>query len=203
LTLKYKIVLAGAKNVGKSSLIARFCDNIFNESTMDTIGVAFKRKKFLLESNLTIEVSIWDFAGENDPKYRSLFPNYAHGAAAALILYDITRKETLEDIKNWIKIIDESNNDAIIKVLIGTKVDLDDQRQIHLEDARKLLSLAQTNVEIIETSSKTGENVEKAFENAVRAIVQKRIQKCEHCSEYFDIRLKFCNYCGEQSILAI
>ena len=80
--LKYKIILAGDKNVGKSSLIARFCDNTFNENMKDTIGVAFKRKNVDLKINnreISVELHIWDFGGEK--KYRTLFPSYAHGAS--------------------------------------------------------------------------------------------------------------------------
>ncbi len=111
--LKYKIIVAGAKDVGKSSLINRYCDNVFNENTLETIGVAFKRKEFKLKENLKIELNIWDFGGEE--KYRILFPAYVNGASAALLLYDTTRKATLEDISNWVKIIDENAKD-IIKV---------------------------------------------------------------------------------------
>ena len=69
--LKYKICLAGSKDVGKSSLIARFCDNVFYEKTMETIGVAFKKKSINIDNKIDIELNIWDFGGEE--KYRTLF----------------------------------------------------------------------------------------------------------------------------------
>ena len=94
--LKYKIVLAGDKDVGKSSLISRFCDNIFKVDMKATIGVDFKKKVIELEGeykNFSLELNIWDFGGEE--KYRTLFPSYANGAAAAMILFDITNKKSL------------------------------------------------------------------------------------------------------------
>jgi len=197
--LKYKIVLAGSKDVGKSSLIARFCDNIFNEEMMSTIGVAFKKKKIALKDKLALEVNIWDFAGEE--KFRHLFPAYANGAVAALILYDTTNRESLKDIKNWVKIIDENNDEDVIKVLIGTKIDLKDQRKVNIEDARKAAKVVNSSLDVIETSSKTGENVNEAFLNTARVIVKQKMQECKGCGEYYDIKVKHCYYCGEKSSL--
>ena len=199
--LKYKIVLAGAKNVGKSSLIARFCDNVFNEQMMDTIGVAFKRKKMIVDENREVDLTIWDFGGEE--KYRFLFPSYVNGAAAALILFDTTRKETLEDVENWINIVDENADENIVKILIATKIDLKEERQISIEDARELCKKygCYEDKTPLGTSSKTGENVEKAFQKAAEAIMNIRLQRCSNCGEIFAKKLKICNYCGANAEL--
>ena len=162
--LKFKIVLAGSKGVGKSSLITRYCDDIFNEKTMETIGVAFKRKSVNINENLTVDLNIWDFGGED--KYRTLFPAYINGATAALLLYDTTDKSTLEDVKNWVQVI-ENNSKEIIKVTIGTKIDLKEQCQISKTEALKMSEKFNCYGEPIGTSSKTGENVEKAFLNII------------------------------------
>jgi len=192
---KFKICLAGAKDVGKSSLIARYCDNVFNEQMMDTIGVAFKRKKIALADNIAIDVQIWDFGGEE--KYRSLFPNYIKGASAAIILYDITRKETLEDVHNWVEVCDLYGDSDIVKVLIGTKIDLIEQRQIKKEDAQKECSKYNWCGDLIETSAKTGENVEGAFLKVAKELINRKFQKCQACGEYFSRKLKICSNCGE------
>ena len=197
--LKYKIVLAGSKDVGKSSLIARFCDNVFHEKTMSTIGVAFKRKKVEINHNINIELHIWDFGGEE--KYRTLFPSYCNGDSAALILYDITNKESLNDVKNWIKIIDKNANEKVIKILIGTKIDLEDQRVISVEEAKKASQKFDCLGDPLETSSKTGENVEKAFLKVSKEIVKQNLQYCKSCKDYFLKNLKFCNHCGAKAEL--
>ncbi|MHA1292307.1 MAG: Rab family GTPase [Promethearchaeota archaeon] len=197
--LKYKIVLAGAKDVGKSSLIARFCDNVFNENMRTTIGVSFKRKKIPLpdlHKKLAIEVNIWDFGGEE--KYRTLFPAYVNGAAAALILFDTTDRKTLDDIDNWVDIIKENTDSDIVMLLIGTKIDLKDQRQITNKQAREIYDKCDWCIDIIETSAKTGENVEEAFLTVAKEIVKRKMQLCKNCKKYFSKKLKFCNYCGEQ-----
>ena len=198
--LKYKLILAGSKNVGKSSLIARFCDNTFNDNMMDTIGVAFKRKRLNVDDKMTIDLNIWDFGGEE--KYRALFPSYVNGAAGALILYDITRKETLDDVKNWIKIIDD-NMEGVVKIIIGTKMDLEDQRQISKAVASKASQALKCCIAPIETSSKTGDNVEEAFLNVARKIMSEKVQTCSACGEMFNKLLKFCNHCGEKVELEV
>jgi small GTP-binding protein len=197
--LKYKVILAGAKNVGKSSLIARFCDNVFDENMMETIGVAFKRKKVNLKGDhkeISLDLNIWDFGGEE--KYRTLFPSYANGASAALILYDTTNRETIEDIANWVKIVDENAYEDVIKILIGTKIDLTEKREITKEAATKACEDYHWCAEAIETSAKTGENVEEAFLNVTREIVKRKLQTCKNCGEVFDKKLKFCQYCGDK-----
>lgn len=198
--LKYKLILAGQENVGKSSLIARFCDNIFSESMRSTIGVSFKRKKIQVEENVSIDVNIWDFGGEE--KYRLLFPAYVNGASAALILYDITDRKSLEDIQNWIHIIDD-NTDNIVKLIIGAKNDLVDQREVSVEEAKALSIELGCVGKPIETSSKTGENVEEAFLNVAGEILKKLMQKCKACGELFNKKLKICNYCGASVELVI
>ena len=192
--LKYKIVLAGSKNVGKSSLISRFCDNVFDENMMDTIGVAFKRKHVSMK-NEKIELSIWDFGGEE--KYRSLFPSYVSGASAALILFDLTRKETVEDVQNWVEIIEENTVD-IVKVLIGTKCDLKKERKVSKEESNEICKDFNFCKEAIETSSKTGENVEEAFNLMCERILSNKMAICGKCSKIIDKKLKFCPSCGEK-----
>lgn len=195
--LKYKIIVAGSKDVGKSSLIARFCDNIFHEKTMATIGVAFKRKNVKINDKLNIELHIWDFAGEE--KYRTLFPSYCNGASAALILYDITDKHSLNDVENWIRIIDKNASGNVIKVLIGTKIDLKEKREIFFEEAEKRSQMYNFLGKPIETSSKTGENVENTFIKVCNEIINRNLQLCKSCGEFFIKNLKFCNYCGAEA----
>ena len=193
--LKYKIVLAGQVGVGKSSLIARYCDNIFHEKTKSTIGVAFKKKVVNIDNKINLELNIWDFGGEQ--RYRTLFPSYCHGASAALILYDTTDKESLDDIKNWINIIDNNALENVIKVLIGSKIDLKDKKVISNEEAKNFSKQFNCLGEPVETSSKTGANVEKAFLNVARLILSIFLQTCKNCGEFFSKKLKICNHCGE------
>ncbi|MFX0017567.1 MAG: Rab family GTPase [Promethearchaeota archaeon] len=197
--LKYKIILAGHKNVGKSSLISRFCDNIFKEDMKATIGVDFKRKVVDLKGehkNFSLELNIWDFGGEE--KYRTLFPSYANGAAAAMILFDTTNKKSLYDIENWIKIVDENALPNIVKLVIATKVDLKSMREVSKDFAKEFCKKYDWCKDFISTSAKTGENVEEAFLYVAREIAKENLQFCKSCGEIFNRKLKHCQYCGEK-----
>ncbi|GAG69862.1 unnamed protein product, partial [marine sediment metagenome] len=133
---KYKVILAGDKNVGKSSLITRFCDNSFDEHMKETIGVAFKRKKVILrdkDREFALGLNIWDFGGEE--KYRKLFPSYAYGANAVLILFDITNEKSLYGIANWVKMIEDNCIPNVVKLLIATKIDLKENREVSKKKA--------------------------------------------------------------------
>lgn len=194
---KFKIVLAGAKNVGKSSLIARFCDDTFNEKMKDTIGVAFKRKSLEItdfKQDTSVDLIIWDFAGEE--KYRTLFPNYLKNAAGALVVYDITRKETLDDVENWVEIIEKHADDDVAKVLIGAKCDLEDQRAV---SKKKAMDFCDTNdfcSDYIETSAKTGANVEEAFKTLTLKIIDNKNKECPGCGAFLAKNFKICKHCG-------
>ena len=201
---RFKVILAGDKNVGKSSLITRLCDNLFYEHTKETIGVAFKRKEVIVmdvDGEITLDLNIWDFGGEE--KYRTLFPSYANGAAAALILFDTTNEKTLNDIANWVKIVEDNSMVNCIKLLVATKIDLKEIREVSKKKAMEYCFNYNWCKEIIKTSSKTGENVEETFLTIAKNLLKRNLQKCKACGAFFSIKLKFCSYCGEKIELDI
>ncbi|MFW9771089.1 MAG: GTP-binding protein [Promethearchaeota archaeon] len=197
--LKYKIILAGDKNVGKSSLITRFCDNIFKEDMKATIGVDFKRKVIDLKGkhkDFSLDLNIWDFGGEE--KYRTLFPSYANGAAAAMILFDTTNRNSLYGIDNWIRIIHENALENVVKIIIATKIDLKSIREVSKSDATDFCKKYNWFENFISTSAKTGENVEEAFLHVAEEIIKNNLQFCKTCGEVFNRKLKHCQHCGEK-----
>ncbi len=192
--IKFKIVVAGSKNAGKTSLLRRFASGKFDKSTLSTIGVDFETKKLVVDGT-DLHLNIWDFAGEK--KFRLLFPSYVSGASGALLLYDITNKDSLEDLHNWIKVIDSVPNPPRTKILIEAKIDLEDQREIPRERAMKeIFEKYHFAGEIIATSAKTGENVEDAFQMLGRQILQRSLKKCPSCDKFYPLELKFCQFCG-------
>ncbi|MHA1292302.1 MAG: GTP-binding protein [Promethearchaeota archaeon] len=191
--IKFKVVLCGAKNVGKTSLIRRYATGKFDKSTLSTIGVDFETKKVNVDGT-DILLNIWDFAGEK--KFRLLFPSYVSGASGALMLYDITNKDSLEDLQDWFNVINSVPNPPKTKMIIEAKIDLENQREVKTEEAKELFDKYKLQGDIIGTSAKTGENVELAFEMLGREILRHSLQKCPNCGRHYPIELTFCQYCG-------
>jgi len=192
--IKFKVVVAGAKNVGKTSLIRRYATGKFDKSTLSTIGVDFETKKVVVD-NTEILLNIWDFAGEE--RFRVLFPSYISGASGALMLYDVTNKDSLNDLYDWINVISSVPNAPKTKILIEAKIDL--ERKVKREDALKVFEKFKFQGDLISTSSKTGDNVEKAFEMLGREIIKNSLRKCTKCGELYPLEMKFCQYCGTKT----
>ena len=192
--IKFKVVVAGAKNVGKTSLLRRFATGKFEKSTLSTIGVDFETKKVVVDDT-EILLNIWDFAGEK--KFRLLFPSYVSGASGALMLYDITSEDSLNDLYDWINVISSVPNSPKTKILIEAKNDL--KRKVKREKALKLFDKFKFQGEMLSTSAKTGENVEKAFEMLGREILKNSLKRCSNCGKHYPLELKFCQYCGSKT----
>ena len=189
--IKLKLIVGGAKDTGKTSLIRRYISGTFHESTKSTIGVDFMTKSMELDGK-KLNLSIWDFGGEK--KFRSLFPAYLSGASGALLLYDITSRASFTDLTDWLKLI-QSASGKVIKLLIGSKQDLEEFRQIQPEEVAQFCQ--QNHIELnMECSSKTGKNVDKIFTTITQEILRTNLKQCPLCGEMISKDLYFCSYCG-------
>ncbi|MBY9008114.1 MAG: GTP-binding protein [Candidatus Lokiarchaeota archaeon] len=194
--LKFKVVVAGAKDTGKSSLIRRYATGKFHADLLSTIGVDFETKKVSTDDS-DILLNIWDFAGEK--KFRILLPSYVSGASGALMLYDCTNKDSLSDLEDWMKIITSVPNCPKTKLLIETKYDLDDLREVSKEEGDKFFKKNKFQGEIIRTSAKTGVNVEHAFKTLSTEILKNSLNNCPNCGNLYPVEQKFCQYCGRKT----
>jgi len=169
-TLNYKLVLLGDAAVGKSSSVERFVKNEFFEFQQPTIGAAFLTQTVQLDDYI-VKFEIWDTAGQE--RYRSLAPMYYRGAAAALVVYDITDADSFAGAKTWIEELQRQGSADIVIGLAGNKCDRSAKRAVSQEDAR---AYAQDNGCIFfETSAKTGENVAAVFQ-AIAKKLPKNVQ---------------------------
>ncbi len=150
----------------------------------------------MIVDNTEILLNIWDFAGEE--RFRVLFPSYISGASGALMLYDVTNEDSLNDLYDWINVISSVPNAPKTKILIEAKIDL--ERKVKREDALKVFEKFKFQGDLISTSSKTGDNVEKAFEMLGREIIKNSLRKCTKCGELYPLEMKFCQYCGTKTI---
>ena len=157
-----KVVFLGDTSVGKSCLAVRFVRNDFFEFQEPTIGAAFLGKNITL-NDTRYKFEIWDTAGQE--RYRSLAPMYYRGAKAAVVVYDITNEDTFKGAKSWVKELKTKTTNCIV-LLVGNKVDLIENRKVDIDmvdDFAKNHGLI-----YIETSAKTGENVDEIFKTIAK-----------------------------------
>ncbi|KAK9173630.1 Rab5 like small Gtpase [Cryptosporidium meleagridis] len=165
-TLHLKLVLLGDASVGKSCLVVRFSKDEFHEYQEPTIGAAFMTQSVNVDDDYTVKFEIWDTAGQE--RYRSLAPMYYRGAAAAIVVYDITNVETFQGAKSWISELQNINNNEIVVALVGNKYDLESSRTVDSETARNYAK--EKGILSFETSAKTGYNVQELFEEIARKL---------------------------------
>ena len=150
-TMIFKIILIGDSGVGKSNILSRYVHDMFSESSKSTVGVELGCK--IMEINGTkIKIQIWDTAGQE--RYKSITKSYYKGAKGALVVYDISRKESFENVNKWVGDLKESGEENTCILLVGNKCDLDNLRQVSIDEVTK--KAEQFNVGFCETSAKTG-----------------------------------------------
>jgi Ras-related protein Rab-11A len=168
----FKIVVLGDAAVGKTSLINMYIEQSFAEDYKPTLGANIIRKDVHVDKiNANVRLIMWDLAGQE--KYNVIRSMYFQGCVGALLVYDVTRFGTFENINaKWLKDFKKYVKKEGTYILIGNKIDLKDERAELLADGEKLAKEIQAS-DYIETSAKYGENVEKAFENLVFQILKK------------------------------
>jgi len=160
-----KLVFLGNTSVGKSCIVSRFVHNEFCQFQEPTIGAAFSTNIVDL-GNREISFEIWDTAGQE--RYRSLAPMYYRGSSAAIIVYDITNKDSFIGAKTWVKEIQRRGPSKCIIYIVGNKLDLGDVRTVEIEEVQ---NYAQSiGISYMEVSAKTGEHVKDMFINIGKQI---------------------------------
>ncbi|XP_004248818.1 ras-related protein RABA2a [Solanum lycopersicum] len=155
----FKIVLIGDSGVGKSNLLSRFTRNEFCLESKSTIGVEFATRTLKVEGR-TIKSQIWDTAGQE--RYRAITSAYYRGALGALLVYDVTKPISFENVSRWLKELRDHADSNIVIMLIGNKTDLKHLRAVATEDAQSYAE--REGLSFIETSALEATNVEKAFQ---------------------------------------
>lgn len=164
--LTSKVVIIGNTCVGKSCIVHRQTKNQFSIYSEPTIGAAYSSIPININNNI-INLQVWDTAGQE--RYKSLAPMYYRGSSVAIIVYDITSKESFEGAKSWISEI-KKLSDINIFFLVGNKCDLYNTRSVTLEEA-ELYSYT-NNIFFIETSARSGYNIDNLFKSVAEKISQ-------------------------------
>ncbi|KAF5770592.1 putative small GTP-binding protein [Helianthus annuus] len=168
----FKTVLIGDSAVGKTNLLSRFAKDEFYLDSKPTIGVEFAYRNTKVGDKI-VKAQIWDTAGQE--RFRAITSSYYRGALGAMLVYDITRRGTFENLKKWLHELREFGDRDMVIVLVGNKSDLIDLREVDVEDGQKLAQLE--NLCFMETSAKDNMNVEDAFLQMITKIYEIASQK--------------------------
>ena len=161
----FKFIIIGDSNVGKSCLMIRFTDEKFKHDNDPTIGVEFGSKSTTInEQNLKLQ--IWDTAGQES--FRSITRSYFRGAIGAMLVFDITNRESFQNIENWVEETRTCASSNIVIIIIGNKSDLSATREVTAEEATDFAK--NKGLIYIETSAKTSQNVDKCFETVAEIV---------------------------------
>jgi len=161
-----KICLLGEANVGKTSLVYRFIEDKFRENYKSTLGVNLLKKDMNITDYGNVSAQIWDLGGQES--FKSLRKLYLEGANGACLVYDMTNQKSFEKLGEWIQSFRDARGDAPM-VLIGNKSDLESQIKVNENDSLKFAK--ENNLSLIITSAKTGQNVEEAFEELTKRVL--------------------------------
>lgn len=165
-----KLLLIGDSGVGKSCLLLRFSDDSFTPSFITTIGIDFKIRTIDLEGK-RIKLQIWDTAGQE--RFRTITTAYYRGAMGILLVYDVTDEKSFNNIRNWIRNIEQHATESVNKILIGNKCDMVEKKVV--DSARGKALADEYGIKFLETSAKNSINVEEAFITLAKDIKKRLI----------------------------
>jgi small GTP-binding protein len=161
-----KVVLVGDTQVGKSCIVHRITKGSFRTASPPTIGAAFENHLVTTPKG-SVALQLWDTAGQE--RYRALTPMYYRNANVAILVFDLTVRETFEGLEQWVADLSDNSANELRLYIVGNKVDLDEQRAVSLEDARNVADAFRA-IAYFETSALTGAGVTELFESIADSI---------------------------------
>nr|MDO8083536.1 Rab family GTPase [Candidatus Sigynarchaeum springense] len=167
----FKIVVGGAGGVGKTTLLHRFLNNVFVPNSTMTIGVAFHSKEIVYQGlQKKIKLSLWDLGGQQ--RFRFLQSSYSTGARAGIVFFDMTRLDTMQQVKDWVEMFRSHASPGIPIVLGGTKLDIVDPSMVEEIDGFARETAAQLGMPVyVPTSSLTGTGVGEIFKYIIDLLI--------------------------------
>lgn len=177
----FKLLLIGNSGVGKSCILMRYADNSFTENFFNTIGVDFKIKTINLNDQV-IKMQIWDTAGQD--RFRTLTSSYYRGAHGIIIVYDVTSKDSFDNVRQWMQEIEKFASENVNKLLIGNKSDLEEQREVSYDEGVELAK--KYDIPFLEVSAKNSTHVDDTFTTMASEIQARFLKEKSHINKVKD-----------------
>ena len=168
-----KYIIIGDASVGKSNILLKYAHNQFKAEYQLTIGVEFGAKNIKIKDKI-YRIQIWDTAGQEN--FRSITRAYYKNSVCALVVYDITNRQSFENVKAWIEDCKSQSPSTILMALVGNKIDLDSSRAVSTEEGEDFANM--NGMPFFETSAKSGENIDSIFTNTATEICHKIEEGC-------------------------
>ena len=158
----FKIIILGDLSSGKTNIINRYVSNKFVEDSKPTIGVEMFEKNYKIAED-SVTAQIWDTAGQE--KYNSLTSSYYRGAQGAIVVYDITQKDSFEKVEKLVNDLREKSETKIYIILVGNKIDKEQNRIISKEEGENLAE--KLKIDFCEVSAKSGDGIDNVFQKLI------------------------------------
>ncbi|XP_030295625.1 ras and EF-hand domain-containing protein isoform X2 [Sparus aurata] len=163
----FKVVLVGNSSVGKTSLLRSFCEGRFHPSTIATVGIDYSVKTLTLD-NMQVAMQLWDTAGQE--RFRSITKQFFRKADGVVLMYDVTVEESFRAVKPWLTNVQEAAGEGIPILLLGNKMDMDEERQVSFKEAEQLAY--ESKVMFSEVSAYTAKNVTESLTHLARVLME-------------------------------
>jgi small GTP-binding protein len=177
----FKYIIIGDAGVGKSNILLRYVYSTFKSDYQLTIGVEFGEKTVEIKGKI-YKIQIWDTAGNE--QFRSITRTYYKNSVCAIVVYDISRRETFDNVINWIEDCKLNSPKSVFIILVGNKSDLEEDRQVTTEEGEEFAN--RYGIRFFETSAKNSININEIFSESVEFIAD-RIEK-----KYYDLDNETC-----------
>ena len=163
----YKILIIGDYSVWKTSFLNRYVSNAFTVKTLSTLGVDYVLKNATRKDGSTVKLQIWDTAGQD--RFRTITKSYFKGAHAIVLIFSVIDSNSFANVRNLITQIRDSADKDVILILVGNKIDCED-REVDKSEGEELAN--ELNIKYYDCSAKTGENINKAFDELVETMIK-------------------------------
>ena len=164
----FKVLMIGDSGVGKSSILNRYCGDGWNSGVVCTIGVDFKIK-IVNVAGKKVKLQLWDTAGQE--RFRNITAAYYRGASGVIIVYDVTNRDSLQNVQKWAEQVDSQASTDVKKIVVGNKADTETMNRVGYDEARAMTG--ELGLDLMEVSAKTMNNIAEIFELLAMELVAK------------------------------